>query len=81
MKQGEFSPLVLQSYKCKSRIWTLSVCLCVCVCVCPTSVTRLSLLFYFLELFMTIMSHCRYALPFIVVLPLRYKSSAIDVRS
>ena len=26
MKQGEFSPLVLQSYKCKSRIWTLSVC-------------------------------------------------------
>ena len=29
MKQGEFSPLVLynilQSYKCKSRIWTLSV--------------------------------------------------------
>ena len=26
MKQGEFSPLVLQSYKCKSRILTLSVC-------------------------------------------------------
>ena len=26
MKQGEYSPLVLQSYKCKSRIWTLSVC-------------------------------------------------------
>ena len=31
MKQGEFSPLVLQSYKCKSRIWTLSVRLSVCL--------------------------------------------------
>ena len=31
MKQGEFSPLVLQSYKCKSRIWTLSVCVSVCL--------------------------------------------------
>ena len=77
MKQGEFSPLV--SYNLINASLEFGLCLSVCLSVCHSSVTRLLLLIYFLELFMTIMSHCRYALPFIVVLPLRYKPSAIYV--
>ena len=68
------------SYNLINASLEFGLCPSVCLSVCLTSDTRLSLLFYFLELFMTIMSHCRYALPSIVVLPLRYKPSAIYVR-
>ncbi len=52
-----------------------------CLCVRLPSVTLRPLFFSFLERFITIISHCRYKLPLVVVSRLRYTPSAIYVRS